>query len=557
MRFSPRFVVCALMILLVAATAHAQTSGAMLTITGTLGPKATPVNIMIYDSQIHSGLVQPSPCDSQTTDAYVLQGGSPTGCAQSDLYEITDVASTTPPFFTARTDAATHQDSGAKPISPFSIETHFICVGKCANGVAGASSVKSFCNTSGTICIQVLNGNPADDGFIVVKNTGLDKTSDFTGTITLQGNSTVCGAASASDSLGPNYSLPHGQSVTLAMGKPGTVNPDSGTCAGFNWDQSQAITAGQPTTFLFGKDSFQVTPSDSNPGDVITFRPVPIAAGQFGVDPHSLYGQGQNCITFASFSALGNPICPEFETHCNNGNSTCLDAETFHWTGQLNFTVDANSLPSGVGGVHFLGEAGADCPTSTFHEDILLSFFGSTPGTDPPLLPGGSGLNCFVASYDPKAAPVAPNVQVSTFQGFFSPVQPFPTINVLNSGQNVSLNFFFANVAGGPGFPGLHWCPGGPTLPPGDPSVCSTPGVTPPWVAFLRTQLPGQNGCTSETSGYIGVPSPTNSFMADQGGGNYKFNWATDKTTDKCLFYVGPVFYTGLAKANADEFKFK
>src|SRR5712692_732421 len=95
MRFSPRFVFCTLVVLLIAASAHAQapTSGAMLTISGTVGSPGTPVNIMIYDSQIHSGVVvQADVCDpaGYITDAHVLQGGSLTGCDNGDAYEVTD-----------------------------------------------------------------------------------------------------------------------------------------------------------------------------------------------------------------------------------------------------------------------------------------------------------------------------------------------------------------------------------------------------------------------------------------------------------------------------------
>src|SRR5260370_30654409 len=130
---------------------NAPTSGAVLTIKDAGGN----IIVNIYDSQIHSGLVQLSPCDPTgfKTDAYVMQGGSTTGCNPVDLYEITDVATSTTTF-TPRTDTATHQAPGSVDIAGFHIETHFICVGKCATGVT--TKEKTFCNTAGTILINVL-----------------------------------------------------------------------------------------------------------------------------------------------------------------------------------------------------------------------------------------------------------------------------------------------------------------------------------------------------------------------------------------------------------------
>ncbi len=60
-------------------------SGALLTITGT----SPVVNRAVYDSQIHSGNMSRSAhaMGQLVTDAYVLQGGSPTGCDNGDTFE--------------------------------------------------------------------------------------------------------------------------------------------------------------------------------------------------------------------------------------------------------------------------------------------------------------------------------------------------------------------------------------------------------------------------------------------------------------------------------------
>src|SRR5579863_4983758 len=105
------------------ARAQSPTSGAMLTIKGTAGGA---VNITLYDSQIHSQTtVQAVPvgagsgCNANDalypTDAYVLQGGSWTGCDPGDSYEVTDNNSN-----------STHQASGKADISNFHVETHYL-----------------------------------------------------------------------------------------------------------------------------------------------------------------------------------------------------------------------------------------------------------------------------------------------------------------------------------------------------------------------------------------------------------------------------------------------
>jgi len=56
--------------------------------TVTLGASSQSVSLTTSDSQIHSGSFNTSPCDNISTDAFVLQGGSPTGCDNGDAYEL-------------------------------------------------------------------------------------------------------------------------------------------------------------------------------------------------------------------------------------------------------------------------------------------------------------------------------------------------------------------------------------------------------------------------------------------------------------------------------------
>jgi hypothetical protein len=48
---------------------------------------STPIDVGVDDVRIESGVFRTSPCDGITTDAFVLQGGSPTGCDNGEAFE--------------------------------------------------------------------------------------------------------------------------------------------------------------------------------------------------------------------------------------------------------------------------------------------------------------------------------------------------------------------------------------------------------------------------------------------------------------------------------------
>jgi hypothetical protein len=50
------------------------------------------IHLSVNDADIHSGVFQASPCDGISSDSYVLQGGSPTGCDNGDGFETAQVA---------------------------------------------------------------------------------------------------------------------------------------------------------------------------------------------------------------------------------------------------------------------------------------------------------------------------------------------------------------------------------------------------------------------------------------------------------------------------------
>ena len=321
--------------------------------------------------------------------------------------------------------------------------------------------------------------------------------------------------------------------MTLAL------STDSSNCGGFNFDQQQPLIndPNQPAVFKANNEDFVVKCSNCTVGDVATFRPVPVPQSLFNVAAGSTVGSGQTCVTFADFSspnpAQPHGVCPEFQTHCFNGDSTCGDAETFHWQGTSDFIIDQNTILNPIGGVHFLGDPGATCAASlTYSTDTALSYTGVQPGTDaPPLLSGsGGGLNCFVVTYDPTAAAIPIGVTESALGGPFSPVDPPPTINFVNIPSSVPLPFFVANGVGGAPITSLQLCPGGPTAP--GSSACITAGVSTPWVYLARVPL----ACPNAAAAAVNTATESDSVTTVAGlvpaspPGTYNYIWKIKKT---------------------------
>ncbi len=354
-----KLICCTSLVVLASAVAFSQTpkptSGALLTIDGT--GSSSSIHLKLYDSQIHSSPCTADSCgassvqvvpvspsggsaclssagDNIPTDAYVLQGGAPTGCDPNDPYEVTD-----------NNPNGTHQASGLKletKFSGFHIETHYLsepivhitdasqvgsnttytytvtigpdvqpgetivvsgivtttpdvdngtftitvggggtftvanASGESASGQNGSGTVSNaVCNTAKTICAS------PDSGFLTVTNTG----ADFTGTISLNGTPGKAACGTASDSF--TGTLANTASVTLALGPSGgtTQNPieiDSSNCGGYNQPQLLPLTANVTSTAFFGKDDYQFTPLNSASGDTLSILPVPVPAGPLG-----------------------------------------------------------------------------------------------------------------------------------------------------------------------------------------------------------------------------------------------------------------------------------
>src|SRR5207249_3460555 len=152
-----KLICCTAMVVLASAVALSQTptSGALLTITN-----GSSVNLKIYDSQIHTGTVRTVPltptngssCPSTDlipTDAYVLQGGAPTGCDSGDAFETGNGAGVT----------------GTATLGNFTITSKYLCASASCGGTD-----QQICETSGnsgSVCIDgTTEGASVDTGFL-------------------------------------------------------------------------------------------------------------------------------------------------------------------------------------------------------------------------------------------------------------------------------------------------------------------------------------------------------------------------------------------------------
>jgi hypothetical protein len=473
--------------------AQSLESGALLSIQSSDGT----LRLGVYDSQIHSGVIQTSPCDTAETDAYVLQGGSPTGCDPGDAYE-------------------TSQAQGAFEFA----------------GTGYKFDVKTFyqlggCNTAGTIC-----ANP-DTGFLTVTN---NSTSSFAGTITLSGISILGGppycaiGGAASDTW--TTGLAAGASVTLALGTPNAENPnnsDSSNCGGFNAPQTQTLTAGATAIFPIGTDDYELAAIDNAGGEQITVLPIPVlqSTSNPGSTPANTFNPGSlfstfSCSPYGDFSEAGNPECTEFQLTCSGAS----DCETFLYTATTRYSFPPN-FP-GLGGPGFLKASGQSCPSTNFDKNIFEFYSQDTTHKG-----GGGGLSCFVAAYTTGAPPV---VTASSFEGFEWPVSD-TQLNPIIGGLPVPLSWDYD-------VPNLTVCPN-----------ASGTGCTPPWVYPSSIQIACPHGSPVPPNPTpISVSRLLNFGKGENGLTEYFFFWLTQRHSKGCTSAV-LTFDNGLSVVPA-QFKY-
>jgi hypothetical protein len=469
--------------------AQSLESGALLSIQSTDGS----LRLAVYDSQIHSGMgLTASPCDGALeTDAYVLQGGSPTGCDNGDTFETRQ----TPGMFE-------FAGSGYK----FDLKTFYHLGG---------------CNTAGTIC-----ANP-DTGFLTVTNNG---TSSFTGTITLSGTSPIggppyCAAAGAASDTWTN-GLAVGSSVTLALGTPNAGNPsnsDSSNCGGFNAPQTQTLTPGGTAIFPVGTDDYELAALDNAGGEQISLLPIPVLqlSSEPGSNTFNTFNPGAlfptfSCAPYGDFNqAAANPECVEFQLTCSGAS----DCEQFLYTATTHYSFPAG-FP-GIGGPGFLIASGQSCPSSLFDQNIFRFYTQDTTHSG-----GGGGLSCFVAAFTPGDQIVS---SFTSFVGFQSPISD-TQINIINAGKAVPLVWQLFLAPNTPNT-GLTFC-----------SNRSGTNCTAPWVNLgtLPVTCPGGSRVHSET-----ITAAGNSGLQNFGNGSYQFNWQTVKGSTGCVIVVA-TFDSGL-----------
>src|SRR5439155_18560610 len=197
-----KLICCMALVVLASAVAFSQTpkSGALLTIHGT--GASSGIDLKLYDSQIHSGSVNVVPTgvggtclagDQVPTDAYVLQGGAPTGCDPNDPFEVTE-----------QNPAVTHQAFGVKSETKFSgfhIETHYL-----SEPIVSISTA-THTGTDGTsgptaYTYSVTIGPDVASGETIVISGMTDPNNNGTFTITSGGGGTFTVTNSGSTSTG-------------------------------------------------------------------------------------------------------------------------------------------------------------------------------------------------------------------------------------------------------------------------------------------------------------------------------------------------------------------
>ena len=375
-------------------------------------------------------------------------------------------------------------------------------------------------------------------GYEGVNNLGLNNT--FVGISTDLSTGKVLFTTPLAAGASTWFSLESTPTSVVAIGEAKTLTA-SATAFPFG-----PVTGSGPFTENATVDDYQITPlSALTPGaDMMTITAIPVLSNQFGAANFPTL----NCIPYADYSSLGNPVCVEVERDC-----TGPDCANLVYSATLDFNIDANSQPTGVGGAAFLGQAGTACPTKGFDRNITSSYTGSAIGTGVDPLKGGSGGggSCYVGAFDPTAADVAPGVAVSTFFGFEFPVSD-TKVNPILQPIPVLLNWDLKDTSGNP-VTNLILCAN---------TSCPTGGANPPWVNLSLIALtPNVANCTAIANASSPLPSVPNLLvkghpplgLVNFGKGEYSFVWntATNLKLKGCQVRVVAQFSSGAFDAPA------
>jgi len=367
-------------------------------------------------------------------------------------------------------------------------------------------------------------------------------------------------------------------------------------------------------------DDLQLTPISALTGaDYWTVLPIPVPAGQTGIGPftiggHTAFGSGEYgveippavisgppsfitsfpapnslaCVAYTDFSSMNNPMCVELERDCSGPDCE----STLQWTGQMDYDIDANSLPFQLGEPVWGWAPGVPGPTTPtgpsedpynpvitdFSINALTSYTGATPvlegdpppSGDPPPPKGGGpiGGSVFVAEFSPSVSvsyPIAPGVTIG-FPGFEVPTSNtntpscspeaaeyllFPSekqqlihglpVNCLLKVAGVRVPWLLVwdyTTTTAPYTPitKLQLCP---TVTGG---TCSTPGVSPPWVNLSLVPTNAKCGSFMGQNPLSGGPLVS---LAPAFPGQYEFSWLPVNNPVGCQVSVVMHFDTG------------
>jgi len=595
--------------------ALSETHGAQLRITGTIGT-GSPFNVAINDESISSstpgnpaGFNTCTPtggADDVSTMAYVLQGGSATGCDPGDNYEVTDNNPTTPHQFPGSSDALTgfHIEthyrirpavtiSAASQSGPTTTYTYTLTAGadlqtgesivitgmtesgnngtftissvvagtsftvSNANGVtnsteAGTGTVP-VCNSNGNVCIG--GSNPLiDTGFLTVKNTS---GSSFTGSITLTGTSPIAFDATLSPSCPPLGLASDSFSGTLAPTATWTfaLAPDSSNCGGYTPPQTLTLAAppntGTLTSYTYGVgnsnvDKYVITPINNLGGEKLTITPVLVTSTNASTPfPYTLFNAG------GSFPSTTN-CAPYADFTTKVGKEVCVEFQSTCAQG----TATSNDC-SGSSAFFYQLDIHHDLP-SGFTPVGGISLLKAESFGCPTRNFNKNIVTAYSSSSDPvytggggghscfvgayNTAATAAVTDYHTFVGFQSPVSN-TMINILKAGSSAALKWQQSEIDANTGG----------VVPNLDMTLCTTSPCSGNTVAIqaYKVACPSSTGPVDQLNSFPGTSS-----LQNFGNGLYQFNLQTKKTATGC-FKVALIYGSGAVELPPALFQFK
>jgi hypothetical protein len=342
--------------------------------------------------------------------------------------------------------------------------------------------------------------------------------------------------------------------VPTSMG-PLTVSSYTGTFTATEGTSiTQTLEPGVQAVYSFDNNAnkYKITPSPySTGGEVLTITELPILKSNF-VPPANF--PNETCIPVANFTTSnGADTCVEYQADCSFGGVPGGgDCNTL-----LYALLESYDLPSdlpAIGGPDFLVVHGSGCPTSStaLAQSIFTDYFVTR--IDPTTKGTGSGTgSCFEVTYTP-GAPLITSGSTSRFVGWQSPVVD-SDLNQVKAGSTRPLIFNWNDSSGNP-ITNLSYCNSFTTTNSGN--VCQdSPTVPTPWVNLAQFVVACPGAATVNTASDTSTSTSGNSGFQNNGGGNYQFNWQTQKIWKGTCRNVQVTFDNGVTEIPATlGFKF-